>query len=507
MVRRVPFVEAAPQPVEVGSDADLCAADDGHFTRRGNADTDVEILVAGAHGITFRLQLVPAAQRAVELNTPPLLPPCPGFEPGCEGWWMREPLYLRWHGGCLERRSRPGEGWTACLAAGGIECVMHLLPDDLLPFKFPPDRPGRPDLIEPERKWWLEVVRLSAYLLRERYPGLGDGFSNAGNGGFEPYPMDPGTPPLCPGADGEAWAWTYDPGHDVPWSTRARCEGEAVVGAAHLWVGHLPARDVVRLSMLNMRWRQAMPSLIRHRNEMVGLWSYGFDASGPLPLEAALATANAVVAADLGYEPYSQPSPPLTHDSDDSDLEREAGAMEAGAVMSGRLALTGMRCDYDDDGYLDLALAAPNAPTPRLPHTPPSALSPPMAPVSSPLLSPPPSSWPSDSRRRFVPHSPAAATAIAGLAARRLQNGALPLDSWEIHGIAGAADAAAADRRSRGAEEPATIAALRAKPAGDAVELEQQRAMRESDAAATSPAPPALRPSAPAFVPGSQWAP
>ena len=103
-----------------------------------------------------------------------------------------------------------------------------------------------------------------------------------------------------------------------------------------------------------------MPSLIRHRNEMVGLWSYGFDASGPLPLEAALATANAVVAADLGYEPYSQPSPPLAHDSDDSDLEREAGAMEAGAVMSGRLALTGMRCDYDDDGYLDLALAAPN---------------------------------------------------------------------------------------------------------------------------------------------------
>ena len=71
--RSARFVEPLPWPWERAS-ADPSAARDGRWVRYHH-DTDAVLKVSGPDGIEFTVGLVTAAERAIELNTPPILPP------------------------------------------------------------------------------------------------------------------------------------------------------------------------------------------------------------------------------------------------------------------------------------------------------------------------------------------------------------------------------------------------------------------------------------------------
>ena len=55
--------------------------------------------------------------------------------------------------------------------------------------------------------------------------------------------------------------------------------GEPYISSVHLWLRFLPVRDVLRLSQLNMSWRDGMPLILSVRDDLLYLWE---RANSPL---------------------------------------------------------------------------------------------------------------------------------------------------------------------------------------------------------------------------------
>ena len=77
--------------------------------------------------------------------------------------------------------------------------------------------------------------------------------------------------------------WLSD-AFDIPFTTPRRdsipCGDDGpVVGPAHLWLRFLPVREVLKLSALNMAWRDSMTLILTERAELLDIW----EALSPEP--------------------------------------------------------------------------------------------------------------------------------------------------------------------------------------------------------------------------------
>ena len=147
---------------------------------------------------------------------------------------------------------------------------------------------------------------------------------------------DPSAPfPIRVGYDGCPSHDWYADGHvDVDRWGRAvlpsvarpeRCWGQPVPGNVHLIVRFLPICDVMRLSLLCMGWRMALPGLLEQRDRLVRLYGLAFEFVDPriglqhiAQLLAARTAAVAAAAAALD-DGMDEPLPPFVEQWSEGD--------------------------------------------------------------------------------------------------------------------------------------------------------------------------------------------
>ena len=226
----------------------------------------------------------------------------------------------------------PSEGCIAIYDIAGTYLSTRLLFSSALASVLPPiDRGDVPSALGVlDGVWWREVLRLDADALRctllAGECGLQVGLITDPSA---PFPIDIGDDG-CP--TGHAW---YEDGYvDVDGWGRAvrpsvarpeRCWAQPVPGHVHLIVRFLPICDVMRLSLLCMGWRQALPGLLEQRDRLVHLYGLAFEFVDPriglqhiTQLLAARDAAEVAAAAALD-DVIDEPLPPFVEQWSDGD--------------------------------------------------------------------------------------------------------------------------------------------------------------------------------------------
>ena len=165
----------------------------------------------------------------------------------------------------------PGTDWHPKQSAGGMQflCVAHTC-DHSSGDRLPPDRsasiPSSP-LHLGDGRWEITLAAHTLYLRKRMGAsvGLTEGCASV----------------LLPGGYGDCPVWD-DGALNIPFTTPARTVvtgGEPYISSVHLWLRFLPVRDVLRLSQLNMSWRDGMPLILSVRDDLLYLWE---RANSPL---------------------------------------------------------------------------------------------------------------------------------------------------------------------------------------------------------------------------------
>ena len=199
----------------------------------------------------------------------PVLPRTRASPPG--DWYRGPSAFLRWSGSTILTSKTPGTDWHPKQSAGGMQflCVAHTC-DYSSGDRLPPDRsasiPSSP-LHLGDGRWEITLAAHTLYLRKRMGAsvGLTEGCASV----------------LLPGGDGDCHVWD-DGALNIPFTTPARTVvtgGEPYISSVHLWLRFLPVRDVLRLSQLNMSWRDGMPLILSVRDDLLYLWE---RANSPL---------------------------------------------------------------------------------------------------------------------------------------------------------------------------------------------------------------------------------
>ena len=137
--------------------------------------------------------------------------------------------------------------------------------------------------------WWCEVCDIDAAALRTAIFASEGSLQEKLGDSSAPFPISVGSDG-CPYwschswyADGfvdfDEWGRCVRPSVARP--ERHDVWGSPVPGLVHLVVRFLPLRDVVRLAMLSMEWRQALPGLLVQRDRLFRLYGLAFEFVDP----------------------------------------------------------------------------------------------------------------------------------------------------------------------------------------------------------------------------------